>query len=222
MNVLVRACVLFLLVGQSSCATESATTRAAGPLLDPGLIRAPSVLPYDFQWRQHVTASWPTGTRSFDAVVQKRNGELLLLGLSPMGMPGFILTLHENKTIDVVNHTGHPLPFRAEYIIADVQRVLYPWLATPPVGANGERRGQVGSVTVTERYARGVLLERTFVRGADSASEHAAGSGSVQIQFQGMRPNADVPSRVTVDNGWFGYRLLIETLAESRLDAKPE
>jgi hypothetical protein len=207
---------LVLLVALWSCATSSApAARAPQPALDPGLIRAPDVMPYDFQWRQHVTAIWPTGRRSFDAVVQKRKGELLLIGLSPMGMPGFILHLKPSGAIEVENHTGQDLPFRAEYILADVQRVLYPWLPPAPVGLDGERSGEVAAVQVTERYAHGALVERSFRRAS------AAADGSIKIRYEEVAPDADVAKRVNVDNRWFGYRLEIETLSYSRLAADP-
>ncbi|HEX6239391.1 MAG TPA: DUF3261 domain-containing protein, partial [Polyangiales bacterium] len=48
-------------------------------------LRPPSALPYDFMWRQRVIAEWPTGTQEFEAVLQKQDGALTLLGLSPMG-----------------------------------------------------------------------------------------------------------------------------------------
>jgi hypothetical protein len=212
-----RRAWLLLAMSLWSCATTAGpAARAPGPALDPGLIRSPDVMPYDFQWRQHVTAIWPSGRRSFDAVVQKRKGELLMIGLSPMGMPGFILHLKPSGAIDVENHTGQELPFRAEYILADVQRVLYPWLPPAPAGLAGELRGEVATVQVTERYLHGALIERTFQRAS------AAAGGSIKIRYEGLAPGADVAKRVNVDNGWFGYRLEIETLSYSRLAVDPQ
>jgi hypothetical protein len=212
-----RAWLLALCIAALGCATSAApAARAPGPAIDPGLIRAPDVMPYDFQWRQHVTAIWPTGRRSFDAVVQKRAGELLMIGLSPMGMPGFILHLKPSGAISVENHTGQDLPFRAEYILADVQRVLFPWLPAAPAGLDGERSGAVGDVQVSERYLHGALVARTFQRGP------AADSGKISIRYEGLARGADVANRVNVANGWFGYRLEIETLSYARLTAAPQ
>ena len=213
---MLRAWLVVLSFALWSCATTSnPAARAPGPALDPGLIRSPDVMPYDFQWRQHVTAIWPSGRRSFDAVVQKRKGELLLIGLSPMGMPGFILRLKPSGAIEVENHTGQELPFRAEYILADVQRVLYPWLPPAPVGLDGELRGEVAAMQVTERYVHGALAERSFQRAS------AAADSSIKIRYDGRTPGADVAKQVNVDNGWFGYRLEIETLSYSRLAVDP-
>jgi hypothetical protein len=212
-----RAWLALACVGSLSSACAHAPA-AAGPtrVVDPGPIRSPAVMTYDLQWRQHVTASWPTGRRSFDAVVQQRHGELTMIGLSPMGMPGFVLRLKPSGAIEVENRTGQELPFRPEYILADVQRVLYPWLPPAAAGLDGELRGEVAGLRVSERYVRGVLVERTFQR-----VNAAADGGSVRIVYERSGPDADVAKRVSVDNGWFGYRLEIETLSQSRLPNQP-
>jgi hypothetical protein len=219
-----RAWLALACICSLSCAGSHAeAAHAAGPALDPGPIRSPAVMPYDLQWRQHVTASWPTGRRSFDAVVQQRHGELMMIGLSPAGMPGFVLRLKPSGAIEVENRTGQELPFRPEYILADVQRVLYPWLPPPAAGLDGELQGEVAGLRVRERYVHGALVERTFQRAAptDKQRAHAADGGSVRIVYERGSPGADVAKRVSVDNGWFGYRLQIETLSQSRLSDPP-
>jgi hypothetical protein len=203
----------FFLIGFAlcaGCANHASNAHPQSAPIDPGIIRPPSALPYDLSWRQHVTAIWPTGRRSFDAVVQKQKGELLLVGLSPMGLPGFIIRLHENGKIDVENHTGRELPFRPEYILADVERVLFSWLPHTSEAPDREQRGRVGDLEVTERYLQNALVARTFARAAD-------GGKSVSIDYRGALPGADVASQIHVNNGWFGYQLEIETIEESRL-----
>lgn len=194
-------------------ACASAPKPMPEPVVDPGPIRPPDALPYDFQWNQRVTAIWPSGQRTFDAVLQKRNGELILVGLSPMGLPGFVLRLAADAKITVENRTGRDLPFAPEYILADVERVFFPWL--PPEGQDRpERAGAFGPLHVVERYAGGRLVGRTFTR------TDGAVSGSVEITYQPLKPGEDASRRVEVANGWFGYRLIIETLEQSRLGAR--
>jgi len=196
------------------CACATAATRPAddAPKLDPGPIRPPSVLSYDFQWRQRVTATWPTGSRSFDAVLQKRAGELVLLGLNPMGMPGFVLRLREGGAIQVENRTGHELPFQPEYILADVERVFFPWLPPVPAAFSGERRGRYEQLGITELFDRGRLLSRSFER------FDAPDRGTVRITYRPAKTHPeDAPPKVSVENAWFGYRLDIETFEQSRL-----
>jgi hypothetical protein len=201
----------WLLVAAIACACACACASSAParpmpkPAVDPGPLRAPDALPFDFQWNQRVTATWPTGKRTFDAVLQKRAGELMLVGLSPMGLPGFILRLDSGAKITVENRTGRELPFAPEYILADVQRVFFPWL---PQGVSS---GDVGPVHVVEQRTGEQLLRRTFTR-TDGAAK-----GEVRVVYAPRRSGEDASRRVEVDNAWFGYALLIETLEQSRL-----
>lgn len=185
--------------------------RSAGPppaASDAGPLRSPDLLPYDFQWRQRVTASWTRGRQSFDAVLQKRDGELLLMGLSPMGQPGFVLRLKRDGMVELNNRTGRELPFPPAFILADVQRVFFPWL--PAAGeADGERQGVVEGLRVVERRRSGQLESRSFERIASPGRR-------VQIRYQGSA-GEDAPRHVELDNGWFDYRLVIDTIDQSRL-----
>lgn len=201
-----------LALALSACAGRTAKTgRHAGALPDPGPIRPPAALPYDFQWRQRVTAEWPDGKQSFEAVLQKRGGELLLLGLSPMGLPGFTLALREDASIAFDNRTDTELPFPPAFILADVQRVFFPWLEPVPADFEGERTGTAFGLDVRERYSQGRLVSRAF-QWSDAPEK-----GTVRVDYEGTRPEQDAPERVLVTNGWFNYRLRIDTLTQSRL-----
>jgi hypothetical protein len=178
--------------------------------LRPERLRPPSALPYDFMWRQRVTAIWPTGTQTFEAVLQKRDGELSMLGLSAMGLPGFVLTLRADGSLDVKNRMGRELPFEPSYILADVERVFFPWLAQVAPRFSGEHAGHAFGFDVRERYAEGRLLWREFERSADKAA------GKVRVDYVFAR-EGDAPVRVTLDNGLHRYRLEIETFEQSRL-----
>jgi hypothetical protein len=181
------------------------------PQLDAGPLRAVSTFSFDFQWRQRVTARWPDGTQGFDAVLMKRDGQLTLLGLSPMGVPGFVITLDANGQTHVDNRTGEPLPFPPSYVLADVQRVFFPWLGSVAEGFSGERTGTTSGLTVRERYEDGRLVERYFAR--DDAKER----GEVRVYYEGFRPGDDVPLHAVLENRWFGYTLIIDTVEQTRL-----
>ncbi|MFW6051022.1 MAG: DUF3261 domain-containing protein [Myxococcota bacterium] len=184
--------------------------RAPEEAPDPGPLLPPDALPFDFQWRQRVTASWEDGSEGFEAVLQKREGELSLVGLTPMGTPAFVLSLSPaGVTFD--NRTGRELPFPPAFVVADVQRVFYPWLPPAPEGLTGAREDVVRGVRVRERYRDGELVRRAFVRPDDPERR------AVHVGYGPTPPGADAPSRVVLDNGWFGYRLVIETLDQQRL-----
>jgi hypothetical protein len=175
-----------------------------------------SALGYDFQWRQHVTARWPDGKHSFDAVLQKRQGELMLVGLSPVGQPGFIMRLRASGAVDVENHTGKELPFEARYVIADVERVFFPWLdvmeAGEPPPRSGERSTKHGDTQIRERYdAEGKLVTRDFERSTREGLER------VRVTYSGVQADRDAPARAVLENPLLGYGLTIETIEQTRL-----
>ncbi len=175
----------------------------------PGKLLPPAALALDFQWRQKVTAHWKTGTRSFDAVLAKSDGELQLLGLNPMGMPGFVLRLTASG-VEFENRTDQELPFEPRVILLDVQRVFYPWFDEPgPV--QGQRQREVNDEAISERWAGGKIVERRFRRTDDAAL------GEIVVRYEGWEADADAPSRAVLDNGWFGYSLEVETLDQQRL-----
>jgi len=207
----VRLVMLTLLLSAlplAACGPKPATSRPAPAVQET--LRPATVLSYDFMWRQRVIAEWPTGTQEFEAVLQKRNAELTLLGLSPMGLPGFVLTLRADGSITVENRMDRELPFEPAYILADVQRVFFPWLEAVAPGFEGERQGQVGTQQVSERYAAGRLVARDFRR-AETPDQ------PVHIEYGPTPAGGDAASRVTLDNTLHRYRLVIETFEQQRL-----
>ncbi|MCB9786251.1 MAG: DUF3261 domain-containing protein [Deltaproteobacteria bacterium] len=169
----------------------------------PGTLRPVQALAGDFLWRQRVTAHWPTGTRGFDAALQKRGAVLTLVGLSPMGTPAFTLTLQDGE-IAFENKTRQELPFPPRFIVLDLQRVFYPWLDGPPP-EDGERADIVDGERIIERYEGGHLVERTFER-AD-----ATPPGIIRVTCEGYEDGARAPRHAELDNAWFGYRIVVET-----------
>ncbi len=178
----------------------------------PGTLLAPAKLGPDVQWEQRVTAQWGEGKRrSFDAVLSKVGDELLILGLGPMKVPGFVVRLHEGEVdITVDKRMPESLPFAPRYIVLDVQRVFFPWIPGGPP-RDGERHHLGDGERVTERWAGGRLIERRFTR-AD-----ARPPGEIVVRYEGWHDGQDAPARAVLDNGWFGYTLTIETLVQQRL-----
>ena len=209
-----RELVLLLWLLASSCASapgSQPTAAKQAPAVAAPSLMPPSALPFDFQWRQRVTARWPTGTQAFDAVLQKREGQLILVGLSPLGLPGFVFRLRESGELEVENRTGQPLPFEPAYVVADVQRVFFPWLATPAPGFTGDRSGERAGTSVRERFERGQLRERQLTR------ETAAGRERIIIHYNSAEAGTDAPARADLTNKLLGYELVIETLEQTRL-----
>lgn len=204
--------LLLLAACVSARAPAPTAQRAAVP---PPPLLAPSALSYDFQWRQRVTARWPTGTQSFEAVLQKREGELILVGLSPLGLPGFVFRLNEAGQLSVENRTGQALPFEPAYVVADVQRVFFPWLAAPAPGFSGDRSGAHAGSEVLEHYQAGQLKERALTRPTPAGAER------VEVRYSSTPSKAqtlqDAPHRAELINRLLGYELVIETVEQTRL-----
>lgn len=180
----------------------------------PGVLRAPEALGQDVLWRQHVTAVWgpEEERRGFDAVIQKVDAALTVLGLSPTGSVGFAIVL-QNGAIELTNQMPEGLPFPPRYVLLDVQRTFYPWLPASDAPLNGIRQGDVDGEHVIETWSDGRLIERSFRR-IDQEPP-----GSLTIRYRWDEPDWSVPTSTVLDNGWFGYRLEIETHEETLLSA---
>lgn len=201
---------LLVLLLAAACATSRGPAFAQRDY--PGALRPAETLAVDLLWQQRITASWgEDGRRGFDAAVQKQGDTLTVLGLSPMGNVGFTIVLR-GTTVDLQSHPGEELPFPPRFVLLDVQRTFYPWLeGTPP--RDGERSGEVDGERVHETFRDGRIRERRFER------LDAAPPGAITITYDWTDTDATwlAPRRVTLDNGWFGYRLSVDTHAEMRL-----
>lgn len=206
-----RIAVLVLALS-AACRTpaESEPPTKTAPRDYPGTLRAPDTMGPDVQWRQRVTAQWGESRKeSFEAVLSKADAELLLVGLSPMGQPGFVVR-YAGENVEFENKSPRELPFPPRYIVLDVQRTFFPWIAGAPP-KEGERTESVDGEVVKERWADGHLQSRTFER------EDGQPAGVIAIEYEGWEAGADAPRRAVLDNGWFGYRLTIETVDQQRL-----
>jgi hypothetical protein len=210
-------------------ATERITDPERVRRIEEGALRLQPVDAWDGPriLRQRVRIDWPGGSQTFDAVLQRRPGELALVGLGPMNLVGFRLALVAAEAgsgtperIELENHSGRELPFSAAHILADVQRVFYPWLAAGGDEASDcavcERSGRRGDVSIWERGAPGRLAERRF------ALVDVPEAGEVRIRYADWQGEPAFPKRVDLQNGWFGYRLRIETLESLGSTAAPE
>jgi hypothetical protein len=184
--------------------SASATGDAPATLANEPRLLPIEAWPIDVSLRQRVRIRWGAGAEEearFDAVLEKRAGVLLLVGLDPLARPGFVLRA-EAGTIEVSNRSGRPLPFDPAHVIADVQRVFYPWNVD----------GMSPDVRLTETYSGRRVERRTFSR-----PQHPD-SGTIQVSYQeGWLSPSRVPRRAVVRNEWYGYTLEVETLEATPL-----
>jgi hypothetical protein len=161
--------------------------------------------------RQHITLAWPGGRESFDSVLQKRGRILLLVGLGPMNAVGFSLTL-DDTGITFENRSGRDMSFRPEHILADVQRVFYPWIDKDSKCVDCERRDVRSGIEIRERIGHRDLEERSF---RDVARPER---GVIVVRYEGWTKDSLIPDRAILLNGWVGYQLIVETTSVERLD----
>jgi hypothetical protein len=175
----------------------------------PGELRGAAALGAEVLWRQSVTARWEAGEATFDAAVQVLGDQFLVVGLSPLGQPGFVLRL-EGGAITVENHSGRELELPPQYVLLDVQRALFPWIEGPPP-RDGERTAERFGERIVERYVAGQLVERRFERLDGSPP------GVIAVHCDWSSGFELAPRSLRLDNGWYGYSLEVRTLEETRL-----
>jgi hypothetical protein len=199
---LVRPFTLALVLMAAACAHRQPPPQMPAPTAKE--LPPPDAIPGAFAVRQKLNARSAHGGGGFEAVLQKKPGELVLVGLTPFGSRAFLLR-QTAADVQFTSYLSRELPFPPTYMLLDVHRVMDTWLAGPPP-AEGERSGEVGSERVRERWRAGRLVERTFIP-VDPAAKPP---GNVTITYQGEGPSG-LAARVSLENARFGYSLTIES-----------
>jgi hypothetical protein len=173
----------------------------------PGTLIASTELGGDFMARQKLTGEFQDQEFRFEAVMQLREGVLTVIGLTPFGSKAFVL-VQTGTDVDFQLLMDRPLPFPPEYMLQDIHRTWFwhtrlPWKDgapaedVPEVEVEGER--------IREQWSGGALVRRTFER-LDGAP-----AGVLRIDYIGGHRTGKPAPQVVIENGWFGYRLEIET-----------
>jgi len=217
---MMRAVVIAALA--AGCASSSSSSRrqvlsseaAAGDY--PGVLRDPGESPVDFMVQQsiHIRAKKDGRTveGQLDAVLQKKDDTLLIIGLGPMNSRAFTLTQRGSR-IEFEQFAGPDLPFSPRNILVDVHRVFFKALARRDGAADGVFRGELDGERVEERWERGELRARRFERPGTELR------GAVRIEYgAGCRAERCEPETVTVHNEWFGYTLAITSQGYEAID----
>jgi len=182
-----------------ACGSTQPPPRSTKP---PSAVLLPvDTLKRNFALRQRISIRWGKKEEHFEAVLEKQGAKLTLLALGPMGTVGFAIT-HTTRSVSVENRTGRRLPFSPHFIIADIQRVFYPWLGANPDCARCERSQQLSTTFVKERFENNHLIERHFM---SSEPTHRTA-----ITYHDWNNATLAPKRVILNNP--GYQLTVETL----------
>lgn len=198
-NVQVRcstAVLVWLAAGCAGAPPPAADQRSPVPVVLLGV----DTLSADMRLRQHVTARWADEEGEFDAVVEKRPGVLQIVGLTPIGTVAFSVR-HDAAGVHFENRSDREVPFPPEHIVADVQRAFYPWLQQPPDCDNCERHSERLGMKVTERFAQGKLIERSFQLLDAPARE------PLTVRYLSWRNRQ--PAEIVIHNPWHQYELSV-------------
>lgn len=192
---------LFAALVLAACGGSSrhAVFATDAPAAYPGVLHPPRALGADFMVRQtltiHATRDGKPVTAELDAVLQKRGGELLVLGLGPMDTKAFTLTQRES-TIAFDQYMGPPLAFSPRDMIVDIHRVFFKRLPGPP--PDGTRRGELDGEHVEETWQGGELRAIRYTR--------PGFTGAVRVELgPGCKPARCEPETATLHNEWFRY-----------------
>lgn len=202
---------LCALLAQGGCRAASPAAPSGDPA-DTYRLRPPSELTPDMVVEQHVTATKDGKSGGFDAVVQKRGDELLLIGLGPMGVRAFVLR-QEGSAVSYEQRLGPTLPFAPKNALVDVHRAFFKRLAEPQAetAPDGERHGTIDDEEVTETWKAGALVGRSFRTIGQPAS-------TVRVVYgPGCLVGRCEPATVELTSERHGYRLFIENRRYHRL-----
>jgi len=154
---------------------------------------------------QRVEATKDGRTGAFDAVLQKRGGELVVVGLGPLGARAFVLG-QDGTEARFEQRMGPPLPFPPRNVLVDVHRAFFKRLELQGGGAppDGVHRGRLDGEDLVEVWRDGSLVERRFERPGEM-------EGAVRVIYgAGCRVHRCEPATIHIVNEWFAYELKIE------------
>jgi Protein of unknown function (DUF3261) len=194
---------------------------SAGALADyPGTLLPVELLKPDFSVRQKVAIRYKDKQGGFEAVLQKRGDQLLVVGLGPLGVRTFVLE-QRREAISFKQNFGPPLPFPPRNILLDIQRAFFVQRSPFPADVQATSTattlldGVQDGERIDETWQQGSLKERSYRR----PDTH---KGAVRVRYQGpCNRKRCQPEKIVLTNEWYGYELTIENEDYEFFDDKP-
>ncbi len=200
--------VLLLAVGAAGGACVHASGLARAIPECPGDWVATQEIPGDFLLRQQMLVTRGNRVFALHLVVQKRGDELVLVGLHPFGAKLF--TLRQRGLETSVEAVPAPvLEVPPLNVLRDLHRARF--LGLGAADGDGTFEEQRDGTEVREHREGGRLRWRRFRR-LDGDPE-----GVVELRFEPTTGDAQDGERVTIDNGWCGYRAELTTVSAETL-----
>lgn len=173
----------------------------------PGELISTADMGGNFLARQKLRGTFGEQAFAFEAVLQLHDGKLTVLGLTPFGTKAFVLT-QTGTEVEFQPLIDREIPFPPEYMLQDIHRAWLwharlPWRDAPP--SETAPSVEIAGERVTEQWSENGLVRRTFVRLDDQPP------GEIRIDYIGGHRTGRPAKQVVLENGWFGYRLEIQT-----------
>jgi hypothetical protein len=173
----------------------------------PGELISTADMGRDFLARQKLRGTFGEQEFAFEAVLQLHKGTLTVLGLTPFGTKAFVLT-QTGTEVEFKPLIDREIPFPPEYMLQDIHRAWLwharlPWRDAPP--SESAPSVEVAGERVTEQWSENGLVRRSFTR-IDGQP-----AGEIRIDYIGGHRTGRPAKQVVLENGWFGYRLEIQT-----------
>lgn len=174
----------------------------AAPPPPPEVLLVPAQIDGSFLVRQKITGQFDGHSQSFEAVLQKQASTLTVIGLTPFGTKAFVLVQEgKNLSFESFLPKGRSLPLDPNYLLQDIHHAFF-------LGPDSKT-----SESCTETEGKdGQIRRRTFRRKDDP------GGAAVVVSYTGHVEGELFAERVTLDNGYYGYLLTIETVSYQALD----
>jgi len=168
----------------------------------PGPLAQTQTLGDDFLARERIEIE--SGDRSvrLDLAIQKRAGELAIVGFDPVG-PKLFQVVQRGTELEVEALPGRVLAVPPENVLRDVHRVRFLGIGMPP-GGSGEVVARRDGARISETWHGGQLLARRF--------EPAGGGRAVVVEFP-----AQAGGPVWIRAPGCGYEAKITSLSERAL-----
>lgn len=196
--------LVVLVIG--ACAPRATTPPDPSQMRYPGEFAAGAELAArpNFMTRQALVGRY--GEREFhgEVVLQKVGEAVTLIGVTPFGAKAFVVQQDAGGVRGQEMMKG-TLPFPPEFMLLDVHRSLFIKLAEGT--GDGVHRGERGGEVVTEEWRGGRLQRRTYRR-VDGKPR-----GTITVDYEGGMTGDQPPTKMRLDNGWFGYSVEITTVS---------
>jgi hypothetical protein len=158
-----------------------------------------------FLMRQQLHYRFAERRSSFEAVVQKRCDEVIVIGFAPFGARAF--TIHQHGlAVTVESDLPVPWPFPPGNILLDIHRTFFlPIPEAPP--PDGDHESTHAGAIVRERWSSGRLIQRSIHRSPEDAFAETV------ITYIGGARRGPPPREIRLENRRYGYRIDVTTVA---------